>query len=91
MTSYALMALLLALANAIPENCRALAQTGRISYQIMLFDPFYKVMLFAAAGQLLGGAPLAIVPLIAVADFALGVLTCIIARKIPVVRTLLGL
>ena len=28
-TSYVLMALLLALANALPENCRALAQTGK--------------------------------------------------------------
>lgn len=90
-TSYALMVLLLALANAIPEKCRALAQTGKMSYQIMLFDPFYKVVLFAAAGKLLGGVTLALLPLLAVADFALGVLTCIIARKIPVVKTLLGL
>ena len=59
-TSYALMALLLALANALPENCRALAQTGKMSYQIMLLDPFYKVVLFAAAGKLFGGMPLAL-------------------------------
>ena len=90
-TSYALMVLLLALANAIPENCRTLAQTGRMSYQIMLFDPFYKVVLFAAAGKLLGGAPLVIIPLIAVADFALGVITCMVIRKIPGVRILFGL
>ena len=90
-TSYALMVLLLALANAIPESCRSLAQTGKMSYQIMLFDPFFKVVLFAAAGKIPGGVPLALIPLIAAADFALGVLTCVVARRIPVVKTLLGL
>ena len=90
-TSYALMALLLALANALPENCRALAQTGKMSYQIMLLDPFYKVVLFAAAGKLFGGMPLALLPLIAAADFALGVITCMVIRKIPGVRILFGL
>ena len=90
-TSYVLMALLLALANALPENCRALAQTGKMSYQIMLLDPFYKVVLFAAAGKLFGGMPLALLPLIAAADFALGVITCMVIRKIPGVRILFGL
>ncbi len=90
-TSYALMALLLALANALPENCRALAQTGKMSYQIMLLDPFYKVVLFAAAGKLLGGMPLALLPLIAATDFALGIITCMVIRKIPGVRILFGL
>ena len=90
-TSYALMVLLLALANAIPESCRSLARTGKMSYQIMLFDPFYKVVLFAAAEKILGGVPLALIPLLAAADFALGVLTCVTARRIPVVKTLLGL
>lgn len=90
-TSYALMVLLLALANAIPESCQSLAQTGKMSYQIMLFDPFFKVVLFAAAGKIPGGVPLALIPLIAAADFALGVLTCVVARRIPVVKTLLGL
>ena len=90
-TSYTLMALLLALANALPENCRALAQTGKMSYQIMLLDPFYKVVLFAAAGKLFGGMPLALLPLIAAADFALGVITCMVIRKIPGVRILFGL
>ena len=85
------MALLLALANALPENCRALAQTGKMSYQIMLLDPFYKVVLFAAAGKLFGGMPLALLPLIAAADFALGVVTCMVIRKIPGVRILFGL
>ncbi len=90
-TSYVLMALLLALANALPENCRALAQTGKMSYQIMLLDPFYKVVLFAAAEKLFGGMPLALLPLIAAADFALGVITCMVIRKIPGVRILFGL
>ena len=90
-TSYVLMALLLALANALPENCRALAQTGKMSYQIMPLDPFYKVVLFAAAGKLFGGMPLALLPLIAAADFALGVITCMVIRKIPGVRILFGL
>lgn len=90
-TSYVLMALLLALANALPENCRALAQTGKMSYQIMLLDPFYKVVLFAAAGKLFGGMPLALLPLIAAADFTLGVITCMVIRKIPGVRILFGL
>ena len=85
------LALLLALANALPENCRALAQTGKMSYQIMLLDPFYKVVLFAATGKLLGGMPLALLPLIAAADFALGVITCMVIRKIPGVRILFGL
>ena len=77
-TSYVLMALLL-------------AQTGKMSYQIMLLDPFYKVVLFAAAEKLFGGMPLALLPLIAAADFALGVITCMVIRKIPGVRILFGL
>ena len=70
---------------------RALAQTGKMSYQIMLLDPFYKVVLFAAAGKLFGGMPLALLPLIAAADFTLGVITCMVIRKIPGVRILFGL
>ena len=85
------MVLLLALANAIPESCRSLARTGKMSYQIMLFDPFYKVVLFAAAEKIFGGVPLALIPLIAAADFALGVITCMVIRKIPGVRILFGL
>ena len=37
------------------------------------------------------GGTLASIPLIAAADFALGVITCMVIRKIPGVRILFGL
>lgn len=63
-----------------------------MSYQIMLLDPFYKVVLFAAAGKLFGRhGRWRWLPLIAAADFALGVITWYVIRKIPGVRILFGL
>ena len=64
---------------------------GGAAEQSGLLGAFYKVVLFAAAGKLFGGMPLALLPLIAAADFALGVITCMVIRKIPGVRILFGL
>ena len=63
------------------------------------FLPKYGVYFLQALGYTLlvpedftiGGMPLALLPLIAAADFALGVITCMVIRKIPGVRILFGL
>lgn len=89
-TAFALMLPLMALSNAIPENNRFLTFAGGLSYQTMLLDPFYKVVLFAMLGKLCGVSP-AVAAAAAVLDFTFSILTCVIARKIPVVKTLLGL
>lgn len=90
LAAYALMAPLLLLANRIPENDRILTYAGNRSYQSMLLDPFFKVVLFYAAGRLCGLSML-VVLCAAAADSLLGLLACRIAERIPVVRTLFGL
>ena len=57
---------------------------------LLLCAAFFTGGVFAA-GKLFGGMPLALLPLIAAADFALGVITCMVIRKIPGVRILFGL
>ena len=89
-TAFALILPLLALANALPENNRFLTLAGGLSYQIMLLDPFFKVVFFAVLGKLFG-VSLAAAAAVAVLNFALSILTCVIARKIPVIKTLFGL
>ena len=81
---------LLALANALPENNRFLTLAGGLSYQIMLLDPLLKGVFFAVLGKLFG-VSLAAAAAVAVLNFALSILTCVIARKIPVIKTLFGL
>lgn len=89
-TSYALMILLLEIAHRLPENNRFLTLAGGFSYQIMLLDSFFKVLLFAVAERFVG-ASLPLAAAVAVLDYLLSILVCRIARKIPVVKTLVGL
>ena len=89
-SSYALMILLLALADILPENRRLPTLAAGFSYQSMLLDPFFKVVLFAVCGKLLG-VTLPAVFLIAALDYAAGIVTCTIARKIPLLNRLTGL
>ncbi len=89
-SSYALMILLLALADILPENCRLPTLAAGFSYQSMLLDSFFKVVLFAAAGKIFGVTLPMVFP-IAVLDYAAGIGTCTIARKIPVLNRLMGI
>lgn len=90
LAAYALMALLLPLANRMPETNRLLTYAGSCSYQSMLLDPAFRVALVYLVGRFFPlTLPLTIC--VAAADYLLGLLTCRIAERIPVVRTLFGL
>lgn len=86
----ALMVVLYALASILPENLRLLNTVGRYSLQIMFLDSFFKVVLFAALGQLPAAEPVRIVICVA-AGVLLGCVSCKVMERVPVVRRLFGL
>lgn len=71
-------------------KCSILQLIANYSYQLMLLDSFYKIILFKILGLFL---PLNIVTVlfITLLDISLGCLTCIIIKHIPVINYLFGL
>ncbi len=88
--SLALIVGVTALSGMIPEGFDRFSFLGRISLQIMLFDSFYKVILFKIAERIGFMHPVMCIPITAL-DIALTVLTCILIRKLPYIRILFGL
>ena len=88
--SLALIVGVTALSGIIPEGFDRFSFLGRISLQIMLFDSFYKVILFKIAERIGFMHPVMCIPITAL-DIAFTVLTCILIRKLPYIRTLFGL
>ena len=88
--SFALMYFLLNLAKALPENMAILKCIGKYSLQLMLFDSFYKVLLFGAfSGYMTGRIWMCFI--LSAINLTMGCISCLIIRKIPYVNSLVGL
>lgn len=84
------MVILLAISKAIPQNLNVLHLAGKYSLQIMFFDSFNKVFLFALLPRLIPfNLPLILVAV--VLNLLITCVACLIIEKIPLVRTLFGL
>jgi len=89
-SAFALLGFLVLLSEVLPESIKLLHIAGDDSWQLMLLDAFYKAVIFAIVMRFVSVTPIMVL-LIAVLDFLFGILTCIIAEKIPVLRSLMGL
>ena len=84
--AFSMMYLLSLAAKALPENIKPLTFIGKISLQVMLFDSFFKVILFT----LIPVTMLTVWPVILI-NILLTCICCVIIKKIPYVRVLFGL
>ena len=89
-TAFALMFLLWSGVKALPGQPAFLAPVGRYSLQIMLFDSFFKVLLFGLWTRVFP-TPAVMILVFTSVDVFLGWLSCRICEKIPGMRILVGL
>ncbi len=88
--AFALMGFMVWLSAVLPESVKLLHSAGDYSWQLMLLDSFYKAILFNVAMRIFSVSTV-VVLIIAVSDFFLGIFTCLISKRIPVLRNLMGL
>ncbi len=89
--AFAIMYLLWLVTKRLPPNIRILKTIGKYSLQIMFFDSFIKVFLYAVVNRALGGVNVWLAFLIAAVNITLGCIACFVIQKIPRVRTIFGL
>lgn len=77
-------------AQKIPRKLKFLTQIGKYSYQIMLFDSFYKVALFGIFDNYITINSLSALFISAINIF-LTCLTCRVVEKIPFIRRIIGI
>ncbi len=82
--------LLYLFATSLPNDIKALKIISKYSLQIMFFDAFYRVVLFAVMGRIIT-INIGLAVLIAIPTIALGVLSCMILDRIPYIKILFGL
>ena len=74
------------------RKIRVLDLLSKYSLQLMFFDSFYKVILFMLAEAIgLSTASLQIAIILAFLNIVLGTISCCIAKRIPVLRTAIGI
>ena len=88
--AFSLMFVLKEIVQYFPKNLNFLKKIGLYSYQLMLFDSFYKVILFTIIGHFLNINVLFVV-IIAIINLLLGVISSEIVKRIPRINTLFGL
>ena len=84
------MVILFVISKAIPQNLKALHLAGKYSLQIMFFDSFNKVILFALLPRFVPFS-LPLILLEVVLNLLITCIACQIIEKIPRIRTLFGL
>jgi len=72
----------------IPKRINVLSQIGQYSYQILLLDAFFKAFLFLILNNWVS---IWVTLLICVLDVMGCFFVCLLCKKIPIVRTLLGI
>jgi hypothetical protein len=88
--SISLMILLFFIISFLPSKIKILDIISKYSWQLMLLDSFYKVIIFKIVSKFfLLNYGLAFV--IALLDVLLGVITCLIIEKLPYLNFLVGL
>ena len=90
-TAIAALPLIFEIARLIPLGLiKTVGIIGSYSWQLMLLDGFYRVILFSAVSRLFT-LNSGLVWVIVCLDIALGVMTCKIVKRIPGLRFLFGL
>lgn len=87
---FMLIILLCLIAVKMPSDIKILKTIAKYSLQLMLFDSFYKVVLFAAAAKIVN-INIVTAVVITILDIFLGCVSCMIAERIPILCTLVGL
>lgn len=90
LVSYALMVWLILFSSLLPHGINLLKLAGDYSWQVMLLDAFYKAILFAVISKFVNLSTF-VVCAIVVMDYVLGIATCIVAKRVPVLRECMGL
>lgn len=88
--SFPLMLFILLFCSILPNKIMILLNAGKYSWQVMLLDALYKAILFALLSKFLSIKPL-YVCIITVIDYMFGILTSLICRRIPVLKSCMGL
>ena len=88
--SISLMILLYFVVSFLPPKIKILDIISKYSWQLMLMDSFYKVIIFKIVSKFyLLNYEIAFI--IAILDVVLGVITCLIIEKLPYLNFLVGL
>lgn len=87
---FMLIILLCLIAAKMPPDIKILKIIAKYSLQLMLFDSFYKVVLFAVAAKVVD-INIVTAVVITILDIFLGCVSCMIAERIPILCTLVGL
>ncbi len=74
----------------LPRNIKILHIIAKYSLQIMFFDSFYRILLFAFIRKVIS-INVWIAVMISIPTIVLGIISCIVIQKIPKVKTLCGL
>ena len=82
--------IMLMICRKLPQNIRPLKLAAKYSLQIMFFDSFFKVILFALLQRFVA-MDIALVLLTSACNLVLTVVCCLIIEKIPYLRVLFGL
>lgn len=88
--AFSLIYLLMLFARLLPLNIKFLKIIGKYSLQLMFFDSFFKVILFAVIGNFLT-INVWIAVLISIINIILGCILSMIIEKIPYIKTIFGL
>lgn len=86
LVAFSMMYVLFRAAKTLPATIKPLSFIGNISLQVMLFDSFFKVVLF----KLIPATVITVWPIILI-NLLLTYLCCLIIKKIPIIRVLFGL
>ena len=84
------MVVLLEICRNLPQNLTLLKLAGNYSLQIMFFDSFNKVILFALLQRFFHMDLMLILMGVAL-NLLITIVSCTVIKKIPCVRTLFGL
>ena len=91
LTAFATLPIIVEISRKIPcRFIKAFKIIGEYAWQLMLLDSFFHVVLFLLLGYFFPICSLT-VWIIIFLDVLLGIITCELSRRIPVVRTLFGL
>ena len=92
--AFSLIYFLYLIAKKIPDKNRTLSKVASYSFQLMLLDSFLKIVLYKIFRNVFIGEGIdimIIVCAIPAIDLLLGVVTCGVVKKVPIVNILFGL
>ena len=85
-----LMYIIYGVSKLLPDNIRWLSLTGKRSLQILLFDSIFRTVLYTLLSKICEHQ-LWMIPVVMVLSIVLTVVVCEVIKKVPVIRTLVGI